>query len=197
MGQIHNVRWEAFAQARALQQLSVEESYHAIGGKGVARRNGNKLNAQPVVQARIKELLAERKDKILEQDLYTREEVVQGLLNNARRCDAGAPVFFKGVPCTFKDAEGVEQTAIRRDSMAINRAWELLGIEKGMFPKTTQQLHGKMDPLEGLSLEEILNEMATQIFNETGWKLDLDTLKKALNADDANVAALLGSGEEG
>lgn len=194
MGQIHNVRWEAFAQCRALQQLGVEDAYLSSGGKGNPRRQGNKVNAQPVVQARIKELLAERKDKILEQDLYTREEVIHGLLNNARRCDAGAPVFFKGKPCTFKDEEGIQQTAIRRDSMAINRAWELLGIEKGMFPKTTQQLHGKMDPLEGLSLEEILTEMAQQIFNETGWKLDLDTLKKALNAGDL---AYLGSGEEG
>lgn len=199
MGQLQNPRWESYAQARALQGLKVEPAYLAIGGTGNPRRMGNKLNARPQVQARIKELLDERKERIMEQDLYTREEVIQGLLNNAKRCDAGAPIFYRGVACTFKEedpvtGEEVEQVAIRRDAMAINRAWELLGIEKGMFPKTTQQLHGKLDPLEGLSLEEILVEMAQQIFNETGWKLDTETLKKALNANDL---AALGTGEEG
>lgn len=200
MPQLSNVRWEAYAQARALQQLGVEDAYRAIGGRGNARRQGNKINCRPEVQARIAELLTERKMAILEQDIYTRDMVIKGLLDNIEKADKGAPIFYQGKPCTYKvvnpeTGQEVEALAIRRDAMAVNRAWELLGIEKGMFPKTTHQIHEKADPLEGLTLEEILIELQTQIFNETGWRIDVDVLKEAMNAGGPVPA--LRTGEEG
>lgn len=198
MGQLPNLRWEAYAQARALQQLGVEDAYRAIGGKGNAKRQGRKLNNRREIQQRIRELLEERKERILQQDLYTTETVVLGLLDNIKKADKGAPIFYQGRPCKFEEEDEhgnmVERLAIRRDAMAVNRAYELLGIEKGMFPKTTHSIHEKADPLEGLTLDEILLELKTQIFNETGWTVDIVKLKEAISAGGDTRA--LGAGEE-
>ena len=172
-----NPRWEKFAQFRAFEGLNCTNAYRAMGGTAKnAMRQGYKIDRQPVVKARIRDLLEQEKEKRLAKILYTREDVLRGLLLNideARNCikhDKNGAVL-EGIADPLTQ---IRLPARFVDFKAVNQAYELLGRELGMFPKTANISHNSGDPLDGLTLQEVLESVRVAIWEASDGQIDFD-----------------------
>jgi hypothetical protein len=124
----------------------------------------DKVASYPAVKERITELLAEQEAQLAARSNYTREDILEGLLRNAKQ---------------------------HASPGASNKAYELLGMELGMFVKRSESRSGKLDPLEGASDEEILGFIAKGL-EDIGWELDIDLLRNAVRRTPDESAQGLG-----
>lgn len=179
-----NPRWEAFAAARVFDRLTIYDAYAKAGYKGT-RRMAERVSAHPEVQARIAELQQEAKEARLKAETYSRETVIHELLENVKESKRGL-VTYQGQVVYMRDPNGElilddcgnPQPLYRREGRVINQALELLGLEKGMFPRMNKLEHSKKDPFEGLTPQEILLELRNSMIAELGWDMPLDQLAK-------------------
>lgn len=179
---LSNPRWEQFSQLIALDALRPSEAYRAMGGEGDPRRQGRKLSARPEIRERIHELMETQAERRIEKALYSREDVIKGLLQNIEDARSGIETYEGEIVWErdaqgqlVKDEDGDPIPVAKMDHKAINRSWELLGLEFGMFPKQAHLMHGKLDPLEGLTLEQVLSELSGTIREITDGRVQLDT----------------------
>ena len=114
----------------------------------------------PVDGYPIEIVFEERNERRIEKDLYTRVQVIEGLLANAK-AGAAAPSGLA----------------------ASNKAWELLGRELRMFVTVSESRTGKIDPIED-STPEMLLQFIEAAFSELGMEIDIELLKGALKLDD-------------
>lgn len=154
-----NPRHETFAQLRA-SGLTWGNAYTQSGFK---RANGNRgaielLRRHPEIRDRVAEIMLDREKEANKLSLYTREEVIRGLLLNAKLGQEGTP-----------KKDGTREYHLQ----ASNRAFELLGLELNMFPKVNKTKHGKLDPLDGLTSEEGL-ELVAGMFKQILPNVDID-----------------------
>ena len=161
MQELKNPRHERFAQLRALEGLGPWAAYQGIGGKG-KKAQAWKLMQRPEIKLRIKALLSEEKDKRLDRALYTKNTVVEGLLENIDSAKNGVKLY-RGAPV----AEDVNHGAI-------NTAWNLLGIEIGMFVKESKIQHLKDEGLDRLTLQELLEHTQRVLWETSDGQIDLD-----------------------
>lgn len=195
MAALRNTRWENYARARALLALGPSAAYMHIGGTGNPRKQSEKLEVRPQIQQRMQELHEEAKERLIQKQLYTKETVIRGLLENIDEARNQVKTTPKGDTVYLKDhagnvafdEHGEPIPVMDRDHTSINRAWELLGIELGMFPKHATLEHRKQDPFDGMSVEEILGKARDHFINELGWDVgmsDLLSLVERVEAED-------------
>ncbi len=176
MPQLKNPRHELLAQARA-NGLEWVDCYKSAGYSGGHRQNVHKiLTAHPEIHERVEELLEARATFQTTLHQYTKAEVVAGLIKNAKMGSTGWAV---------NNTKGEPTGNFKYDLQSSNRAWELLGMELGMFPKVSKNMHGKLDPLEGLQQEEVL-KLTENVFNTLGVEIDMDMLQQVIAMREEN-----------
>ena len=172
-----NPRWEKFAQFRAFEGLNCTDAYKAMGGTAKnAMRQGYKIDKRPEVKSRIRDLLEQEKEKRLAKILYTREDVLRGLILNITEARHGIKHDRHGdILLGMADPETEVRLPARFvDYKAVNQAYELLGRELGMFPKTANISHNSGDPLDGLTLQEVLESVRVAIWEASDGQIDFD-----------------------
>ena len=188
-GPLQNVRWERYAQGRALLKMSIEESYAHAGGTGNAKTQSSKLSCRPEIQQRILDLQAESVASVIEEIQTTRERVHAELWENVSESKVGIKVTTKGDTVylqdasgkTVKDATGEPIQVHVREGQVINKALELLGLDIGMFPKQVKLDHSSADPFKGMSTEAILLEAKAKLKSEIGWDLNVSDLLELID----------------
>ena len=189
---LRNVKQELFCQRRAAFGDSLLHAYNAAGyGNDQQTLKQKKLAANqvsyiPNVKKRIGELqTALETSAIARDDLYTKNEVVEGLLANAREASAAVAVL---------DKKGNATGEFTANWGASNKAWELLGKEIGMFVTIRRTTHEEIDPLADAS-EEALMEYLLVAARKLGWRIDRDALFAALETrtPEENGAASRGA----
>jgi hypothetical protein len=184
-----NPKQEIFAQRRALHGDSVLMAWRTAG-YGHAKQTlkqektaANRLSTVKHVAARGHELKQQLEaHNIQRPDLYTKNEVIEGLLKNAREAARAVPVL---------DRDGNETGEYKANWAASNKAWELLGREYGMFAVIRKTQEVEDDPLENASDEALLQYLVTAA-QKLGWRIDKDALSTALETRTPQ-----GDGQEG
>lgn len=186
---LRNQKHEIFCQRRALHGDSVLLAWKAAGygNKDQTRRqqmeSSKKISMHPNVKTRVVELQGQLEAHSLARvDLYTKDEVVEGLLKNAREASAAVEIM---------DVQGNGTGVFKANWGASNKAWELLGREYGMFAviRKTQEIED--DPLENATDEALLEYLVTAAA-KLGWRIDKDALSTALETRTPE-----GDGQEG
>lgn len=182
---LKNPRWEAFARAVALRGYGHSEAYRSIGGRSQTnvKKEAYIIARRPEVKARIRELQDDAKKALIERQLYDRETVMKGLLENIHNAHHGTVATYQGKVVYMTDEHGqvVHDEAgqpipvHKPDFQAINRGWELLGYELGMFPKQTKLDVSRRDSFDAMTVEEILGQ-AQQHLMDLGWDVGVDDL---------------------
>jgi len=159
LSRLNNTRHELIAQHRS-NGMEWGECYRLAGYKGgdLTACAQKMLARHPEVRERVNELLEIRAHASTTLHTYGKTEIVAGLLKNARMGQSPIPV---------NNNKGEATGNVKYDLTASNRAFELLGMELGMFPKVSKLQHGKLDPLEGLEQAEVLKlaELAASMSN--------------------------------
>jgi hypothetical protein len=168
VAELKNTRHEHFCQLRAIEGLSPWEAYQQIGGKG-QKHQARKLMGRADIKARIAELLAEAKERRIDRAMYTKDTVIKGLLDNITSAQNGVKLF-RGEVC-YDDAGSPIQDV---DHGAINTAWNLLGIEVGMFVKESKIRHLDDDSLDRLSLDELLQHTQRVLWETSDGQIDIN-----------------------
>jgi hypothetical protein len=180
-----NSQWEAYCQARTILRKFPQDAYRYAGYSGNPYYGSRRLIAKPEIKRRIEELKTAMATVAIDREQYTREEVLQYLLDVCDTGMSGDVLQYKGKTSYWTDQEGKfilddNGAAIpmrKLDRRAVVSAAELLGIEKeGMFPRHSKIEHTKGAPFEGLTTEEILEEARVQLKQDLGWDLDLKDL---------------------
>lgn len=174
---LRNQKHELFAQRRALHGDSIllAWKFAGYGHKGQTRvqqmESAKKIQGHPNVKKRVVELQGQLEaHNLARQDLYTKDEVIEGLLKNAREAAAATPVL---------DRDGNETGEFKANWAASNKAWELLGREYGMFAVIRKTQEIEEDPLENATDEALLEYLVTAA-GKLGWRIDKDALSNAL-----------------
>ncbi len=190
MPALKKVRHEIFAQLVA-EGKTLKDAYLGAGYKSTIRpeASGHAISKIPAVAARITEI-REMKERIIiesqqlaatkmaqkigEQLLYSREWVIEQLIDNVQIAKSVKPVT---------DAEGNPIGEFRVDLSNANRALELLGKELGMFIERKMTVKSPLDELplqEQQQLLEIIKTMngseraATAILLENAKPIDAE-----------------------
>lgn len=190
---LKNVKQELFCQRRAAYGDSLLQAYNAAGyGNANQTTKQKKVAAAQVsyignVKARIAELQTTLETNAIQRDdLYTKNEVIEGLLSNAREASRSVPVL---------DRKGNETGEYTANFGASNKAWELLGKELGMFATVRRVQHEDLDPLADAS-EEALMEYLVTAAGKLGWRIDRDALFAALETRTPQANGSAGGGAE-
>lgn len=128
------------------------------------------MNKKQDIQARILELTQELKDASITKALYTREEVIEGLLHNANAASAAIPVL---------DTKGQPTGEYRAQFGPSNKSWELLGRELGMFAVVHHNKNEDMDPLENANADAVIS-VIEKAAKKLGVEVDADGLRAAV-----------------
>ena len=166
---LRNPRHELFAQARS-QGYKVSEAYRIAGGKSPnTKRQGDQLAARPDVKARISELLRGQADLVVERAALGKEEILSEILRNA------------------------QESRKFGNYAASNKAYELYGLELGMFVRRSEQRRGKLDPIEDAKDDDLLELIARGIEELAGDGVQVD---RALLAKAVRVQELPDDGPD-
>jgi hypothetical protein len=172
-----NKKHEIFSQRRALKGDSMLLAWKAAGyghSKQTRRQqdeSATKIANHRDVKIRVRELQGQMEaHNLAREELYSKDEVIEGLLKNAREASAAVEVL---------DRDGKGTGEFKANWGASNKAWELLGREFGMFAviRKTQEIED--DPLENASDEALLEYLVTAAA-KLGWRIDKDALSTAL-----------------
>lgn len=207
-GPLENARWEAFCHSVVFgvgdgKPMTRVAAYKRAGFTGQDKTRAYQISKHPLVKARIAELQLERKELVLERQLFTRDHVIQELLENIRESKRAGLQVYQGQVVYLRNPEGelvLDEHGepiplVRRDGRAINEGLELLGRELGMFPNVNKLEHARADPFEGLTLREILAEARNQMAAELGWDVPLEKLLELVEAGTPEVPRLkIGNG---
>lgn len=155
-----NPRHELFSQFRAFGAYQIGEAYTRAGGKATgiaAKRQGTKIAYRESVKRRIKYLQQKQATALLDENVMGRREILQELKTNM---EIGRQV--KG------------------GLTASNRALELIGVEEHqMFVQRRETLTGKMDQLEGLTPNQLIDFLQKAANRIKGLDLDAEALAAA------------------
>ena len=180
-----NSQWEAYCQGRVLLKLEGPAAYAHAGYKGNPHYGNCRLIQKPEIKRRIEELKHASAIIAIEREQYTREQVLQYLLDVCDSGMTGDVIQYQGKTSYWTDKEGKiledengAPVPMRKlDRRAVVAAAELLGLENdGMFPRHSKIEHNKDKPFEGLTTEEILEEARITLKQDLGWDLDLKDL---------------------
>ncbi len=186
---LRNKKHELFCQRRALHGDSILLAWkfagygHSKQDRRQQQESAKKVSIHPDCRTRVVELQGQLEaHNLAREDLYTKDEVVEGLLKNAREASAAVEVM---------DREGNPTGEFKANWSASNKAWELLGREYGMFAviRKTQEIED--DPLENASDEALLEYLVTAAA-KLGWRINKDALSAALETRTPE-----GDGQEG
>lgn len=170
---LNNPKYELFAQARA-RGLTLKESYIAAGFKSQNPKSQARMAVdignKPQVLERIYEIQTERAERSTKAITYERDDVIRELWE------------------TYHAAREEGKHAAAKGCL------ELLGLERGMFPRQSKTLTGKIDPIAGMDDAALLTYIG-QAFKELGMEVDLGFLAAGLGIDGA-AAAAGGEGQE-
>lgn len=178
-GPLKNLLHERFCMALIVDQLHRHDAYRKAGGKGDPRKQSYRILSQyPEVKERIEELKAELHERRMKKAIYSREDVIYGLLRNIQEARSGFKVWQDKV---VEDPETGEPMRLV-DHRAVNQAYQLLGMEIGMFPKQATLTHQKAAPLEGLTVPEMLEHVRLAVLeaSDGAVQLDVDQLFAAI-----------------
>lgn len=163
---LDNIRWERYAQARAMGQTNVEAA-KAAGFRCKNNENykmsGDRCYARPEVRARIQELLESQWEKAERRITYTRDDIVAELWDNLKRA----------------------KEAGDRGLGAANKTLELLGLEMAMFERRSTQKIQRIDPLEGMEDHQLL-EYISRAFHELGMEVDIGLIAQGLRLEGSS-----------
>jgi len=157
---LSNARHELFAQFRALGGYQIGEAYTRAGGKATgvqAKRQGCKIAYLPATKIRILYLKHRQAQAMQDENVMGKREILQELKTNmhlGRQVKGGLP--------------------------ASNRALEMIGIEEhGMFVQRREMKTGKIDTLEGLDPNQLIDFIQKAADRIKGLDLDADALAAA------------------
>lgn len=193
---LENPRWERFAQLRALANMGVQEAYKAMGGQGDAHEQGGKLSRRPEIQARIRQLLLEEKRRLASRVDYTRDDLIRETWRAI--WDARHGVALHQGEIVTDPETGLP--VFKVDNKAVLIALELLGREIGVFPREAKILHGRTDPVDDLSFDQLLDLFCVTAAEASEGRIHVDRelLRSALLGEpDGGTAAADGDREEG
>jgi hypothetical protein len=142
MPKLNNARWERFAQLKVLGK-SNKDAYQGAGYKSEkhAGQYGADLARKPEMQARILEIEQGLNDETLANVALDRARVLKELEANARRAEEAG------------------------QSGAVNRSWELVGKELGMFADRIvfEDLDHMLEGMSEEQLRQYVKAQATQV----------------------------------
>jgi len=184
---LKNPRHEMFCQATVFEALAPADAYLATGGTSInPGRAGKKWSLRADIRNRIAALQQDKVDAHIEKELYDREYVVRQLMENVDEAKRGLTTHRgETVYLTdeggrvVRDGNGKAVPVYKREGQVINKALELLGLEIGMFPKQ-MKLEEKRDPFDGMTTEQILVQLRSQLQTELGWTLEIGDLEKLI-----------------
>ena len=163
MGELGNPRHEKFAKLTATGAKRADAylgaGYHTKT-REVATKRGVRLYARPEMKARVTEIETELRENALAQVELDRAWVLRGLKENIEKSSQVKPVL---------DRRGNPTGLYKYEPSSVNKAYELVGKELGMFTErfTFQDLDAE---LEGMSPEE-LRKFVKSTCSEVGLRI--------------------------
>jgi len=155
-----NARSELFAQYRALAGASVTDAYILSGGKTNstnAKGQGQKYAAKPEVKARIAWLKLERANRMLDDNVMGKREILEELKTNMHL-----------------------GRTLKGGLTASNRALELIGSEEhDMFVQKRESRSRKIDELDDMGPEQVLAYIERAVKKIPGLEIDIEGLARA------------------
>lgn len=147
---LSNPRWEVFAIELSHGQTAMEA--HRRAGYSADRGTASKLQREPRIVQRVRELLEDRASRdakasevAVERLALSKEWVLDKLRENALISLGEKTIKMKVRPRGKDFSIDVEVTA--RDAAAANRALELIGKELGMFIERSANLNFDLEAL--------------------------------------------------
>ena len=148
MGELDKERWEKFAMLTATGHKRADAFFGAgyqAKNRQTATKRGVALFAKLEIKARVVEIEAELRGNAIAKAEIDREWVLRGLKTNIERAAQAKPV---------RDRHGKDTGQFKYEPAAVNRGYELVGKELGMFTERFQ-VEGLDSVIEGMSTEEI------------------------------------------
>ena len=156
---LSNARWERFAVLTATGQTRAD-AYLGAGyrtkTREVAGKRGGALYAKPEIKARVAEIeTALRENSILRAEV-DREWVLRGLKENIQRAGQVKPVLNR---------QGQPTGQYKYEPSAVNRGYELVGKELGMFADrlVLEDLDKDLEGKSGEELRAFVRAAATEV----------------------------------
>lgn len=150
MPALSNPKREHFARELAAGKTAIEA--HRLAGYSADRGTASKLQREPAIVQRVRELLEERQKNeakstaiAIERAAVSKEWVLEKLRENALIALGEVPLKQKIRPKGKDFSVEIEITA--RDGAAANRALELIGKELGMFIERQANLNFDLESL--------------------------------------------------
>ena len=159
MAELDNPRWEKFAELTATGSKRAD-AYLAAGystkTRQAATKRGVALFAKPEVKARVTELETELRENSLAKAELDREWVLRGLKDNIERAGQVKPVLNR---------RGEATGQYKYEPSAVNRGYELVGKELGMFADrlVMDNLDEKLEGMSGEELRSFVRAAATEV----------------------------------
>lgn len=159
MAKLDNPRWEKFAELTATGQKRAD-AYIGAGyrtkTREVATKRGGALYAKLEIKARVTEIeTALRENSVLRAEV-DREWVLRGLKENIHRASQVKPVLNR---------QGEPTGQYKYEPSAVNRGYELVGKELGMFVErySMENLDATLEGLSGDELRAFLRVAAMEV----------------------------------
>ena len=159
MAKLDNPRWEKFAELTATGQKRAD-AYIGAGyrtkTREVATKRGGALYAKPEIKARVTEIeTALRENSVLRAEV-DREWVLRGLKENIHRASQVKPVLNR---------QGEPTGQYKYEPSAVNRGYELVGKELGMFVErySMENLDAELEGKSGDELRALVRTAASEV----------------------------------
>jgi len=177
---LSNPRHEMFAQFRALTAASVGDAYRQAGGPSTgknATKQGDKIAGRPEVKLRITALQKEQARKLQSENVMTQREILLELKTNV---DLGR--------------------VVKGGLSASNRALELIGgQEHDMFVVRKENRNRKIDPLDGMDPQALVDFIGKAAARIPGLEIDAEALAIACGFERSEIESggITGDSETG
>ncbi len=158
MPALSNVRWEQFCQLLA-SGTSRTDSYlqvFATTNRRTCAKRGSALAGKPEVASRVTEIEDELRAGALERAGVDREFVIKGLKENISKSSQTTPILNR---------QGQPTGKFKYEPTAVNRGYELIGKELGMFKDafTFEGLDNELQGMDGDQLRTFLRGIVGEV----------------------------------